>query len=300
MNLRTKREIIAVLRERGIHLKRSLGQNLLIDHNLLDIIVRAAAVGSSDLVLEVGSGSGLLTRHLAEAAAHVVTVEIDPPMAELCRDYTAGLANVTLLNCDVLESKSVLNPQVEQAVREALARPGAEHLKVVANLPYAIGCLAIPVLLECPLPVELMVCLVQKEVGDRLAAGPGSKDYGALSVIVQVHARVEELRVLKPSVFFPRPKVDSALVRLTATDEVLGRIRNYAAFEALVRALFQHRRKKVIGALKKAVDSRVLAAALARAQIDENARADQLAVEEIVRLANALHEEGGPASSGDK
>jgi len=288
MNLRTKREITGVLRERGIHLKRSLGQNLLIDHNLLDYITRAADVGGGDVVLEVGSGSGLLTRHLAERAAQVVTVEIDPPMAELCREYTGDLANVSLLVCDVLASKSKLNPQVEQAVLEALERPGVVRLKVAANLPYAVGSLVIPVLLEGPLPVELMVCLVQKEVAERLAAEPGGKEYGALSVIVQAHARVGVMRLLRPAVFFPAPKVDSAVVRLEPAAEMLASIRNYPAFAALVRKMFQHRRKKVAGALRLAMESQAPDAVLDRAGIDANVRVQQLGVGQFIRLANEL------------
>jgi 16S rRNA (adenine1518-N6/adenine1519-N6)-dimethyltransferase len=293
--LRTKTDIVAALRERGIRLKKSLGQNLLIDHNLLGLIVRSAGVGKTDLVLEIGSGSGLLTHHLAEAAARVVTVEVDSALADLCRDYTADLDNVTLLNCDILKSKAKLNPHVEVAVLEVMESAGITRLKVVGNLPYRISTIVIPLLLEGPLPVVLMVCLVQKEVSDRLAASPGTKDYGALSVIVQAHARVEELRVLKPAVFFPEPKVSSAIVRLTPRHDILRRIRDYDTFSRLTRSLFLHRRKKVMGALRLAepspTDRRKLAFALDRAGIDEQARADQLAVEQIVRLANEIASE---------
>ena len=295
LQLRTKREIIAVLRERGIHLKKSLGQNFLIDHNLLSLVVRSADVQRSDLVLEIGAGSGLLTRHLAEAAGHVIAVEIDPRLAELCREYTADLPNVTLLNCDALESKSKLNPEVAAAVAAALELPGTRHFKCVANLPYAISTIVIPLLLEGQVPVRLMVFTVQREVSDRLAAAPGSKDYGGLSVIVQAHARLEVIRVLGRKVFFPEPNVDSAIIRIIPSDEVLRRIANYETFAELTRSLFLHRRKKVAGALALAerfdIPREQLAAALAKAGIDEAARADQLSVEQIVRLANQIQPE---------
>ena len=292
VNLRTKSDIAAALRERNIRLKKSLGQHFLIDHNLLDFIVRSAGVTKTDLVLEIGGGSGLLTRHLAEAAAHVVTVEIDERLAALCRDHTADFGNVTLLTCDALESKIALNPDVERAVRSAMESQDAARLKVAANLPYAAGTGMIRALLESPLPLELIVVTVQKEVSDKLAAQPGTRDYGPLSVVVQAHARVEELRELKPGVFFPQPKVSSAAVRLTPTDETMRRILNYETFTELAKGLFLHRRKKATGALALAgrfeMPRAALLAALENAGISDDTRADNLSVEEIVRLANEL------------
>ena len=295
LELRTRRDIIAALRHRGIHLKKSLGQNFLIDHNLLQFIVRAGEVDMSDAVLEIGAGSGLLTRHLAEAAAHVVSVEVDPRLAELCREHIAGLGNVSLLLCDALESKSRLNPAVLAAVESALHDGPARRLKCIANLPYAIGSIVIPLLLESSLPVQLMVFSVQKEVADRLAAGPGSKDYGALSVIVQAHARIQIIRLLGPKVFFPEPKVDSAIVRIEPTGERMGTIRNYDSFAELTRGLFSYRRKKVTSALAHAerftASRERLTQAMARAGIGEESRADQLSVDQIIRLANELERE---------
>ena len=296
LELRTKREIIAALREREIHLKKSLGQNLLIDHNLLAFIVRAAEVDRSDLVLEVGAGSGLLTRHLAEVAGHVVAVEIDPRLVGLFRDHMAGVDNVTLLNCDVLESKSKLNPAVLDAVANARHLPGVSRLKCVANLPYAVSTMVIPLLLEGPLPVDVMVLTVQREVSDRLTARPGTKDYGALSVIVQAHARLEMIRRIGPRVFLPEPKVESAAVRITPSGELRGRIADYRTFAEVTRGLFTHRRKKIAGSL--ALIERFREAArpaldllLAAAGIAPEARADQLTVDQIIRLANKISEE---------
>jgi len=292
LQLRTRREIIAALRQRRIHLKKSLGQNLLIDHNLLALIVREAGVERCDAILEIGAGSGLLTRHLAEAAGHVTTIEIDPQLVPLFREHTSGLDNITLLQCDVLESKSRLNPDVLAAAEHALRLPGIRRLKCVANLPYSISTIVIALLLEGPLPVELMVSTVQKEVCDRLSARPGTKDYGSLSVIVQAHARVDVVRVLGPKVFLPEPQVDSAIVRITPTDDVLRGISDYATFAGVARGLFLHRRKKAIGALtllERFRGSRDrLASAFHAAGVDEAARADQLSVDQIVRLANAI------------
>lgn len=292
VKLRTKSDIVAALRARNIHLKKSLGQHFLIDHNLLDFIVRSADVTKADIVLEIGGGSGLLTRRLADAAAHVVTVEIDEQLAALCRDHTADLGNITLLTCDALESKTALNPDVERAVRGAMESHEAARLKVVANLSYAVSTRVIQALLEGPLPVELMVVTVQKEVSGKLAAQPGTREYRPLSVIVQAHARVEELRELKPAVFFPQPKISSAIIRLTPTDETMRRILNYETFTELVKGLFLHRRKKATGALALAeyfeMPREALSAALENAGVSDDTRADKLSVEEIVRLANEL------------
>jgi len=294
IKLRTKKEIIAALREHDIRLKKRLGQSFLIDHNLLDFIVRSACVGETDLALEIGAGTGLLTRHLAEAAGRVVAVEIDPELAELCREHTEGLDNVTLLVCNALVSKTALNPEIVRAVQGAATSGGPAALKAVSNLPYAGAAAVIEALLEGPLRPELVVCTVQKEVSDKLAAGPGSKDYGPPAVIAQAHARIEELRVLNPRVFFPEPKVSSAVVRLTPTDEMLRKIHNYGIFSEVVRSLFSHRRKKAVSALalaeRFAMPREKLARALAGAGIGEEVRADALSVEQIVRLANELQE----------
>jgi len=292
LQLRTRREIIAALRQRRIHLKKSLGQNLLIDHNLLELIVREGGVDRSDAVLEVGAGSGLLTRHLAGMAGHVIAVEIDPQLVPLFHEHTSGLDNIDLLQCDVLASKSKLNPAVVAAMEKAMRLPGIQRLKCVANLPYSVSTIVIPLLLEGPLPVELMVFTVQKEVCDRLAAGPGTKDYGSLSVIVQAHASVDAVRVLGPKVFLPEPQVDSAIVRITPNDDIMRGISDYAAFAEVARGLFLHRRKKAIGSLELLERFRGsrerLAAAFRAAGVDESARADQLSVQQIVRLANAI------------
>ena len=255
----------------------------------------SAAVEKSDLVLEIGSGSGLLTRRLAGAAGRVVAVEIDPRLAELCREHTEGLGNITLLVRDALESKTTLAPDLVGAAQDGMEAPEIKRLKAVANLSYAAATSVIRAFLEGPLQPELMVFTVQKEVSDKLSARPGSKNYGPLAVIAQTHACIEELRVIGPAAFFPQPKVNSAIVRMTPTDELLRTVRNYETYSEVVRHLFLHRRKKVTGALalaeRLAMPREKLSAALDRAGIPTDARADALSVRQIVGLANEIESE---------
>jgi len=283
---------MAAFREHNIWARKELGQNFLIDHNLLQFLVRAGEVCGDDFLLDVGAGTGLLTRHLAELAWQVWAVEIDRRMFDFCSAYTSGLTNVRMLNQDVLKDKYHLDPELESGILAELeSRPGA-RFKVVSNLPYSISTLLIPILLEGPIPVELMVLTVQKEVGDRLLAGPGTKDYGSLSVMVQTQAHVEILKVLPNTVFWPRPKVDSAIVRIRPRADRLERVQDLKWLSQVAQALFSARRKKAVNALKQ--DERLdlnpekMQAAFERLELNPDDRGETLSVDQIIDLSNEL------------
>jgi 16S rRNA (adenine1518-N6/adenine1519-N6)-dimethyltransferase len=284
----------SLFEERGIDPKNKLGQNFLIDLNLLDLIVRIAVVSPEDVVLEVGTGTGSLTTRLADRAAAVVTVEIDPGFVDLARETIGGRPNVQLIHADALARKNELNPVVLTALDEARQRTGAKCIKLVANLPYAVATPVISNLLLSEQPVERMVVMVQWEIGERLGAPPGKKDYGALSVLVQSLANVRVVRRLSPRVFWPRPQVDSAIVAIYAKPEKRAHVGDVHRFRAFLRDLYVHRRKNLRGALagmpgrswtKADVDQR-----LAELSLDGTVRAEDLDLEQHLRLSEAFRE----------
>jgi 16S rRNA (adenine1518-N6/adenine1519-N6)-dimethyltransferase len=292
--LRTKTDLKAAFREHNIWTRKDLGQNFLIDHNLLEFLVRVGEVGPDDLVLDVGAGTGLLTRHLAARAWEVWGVEIDRRLFAFCQDYTSDLRNVRLFNQDVLRDKYHIHPELETGLSQELASHPGSVLKVVSNLPYSVSTLVVPNLLQGPLRVERMVVTVQKEVGDRLVAQPGSKDYGSLSVIVQAYAEIEVVRILAHTVFWPQPKVDSAIVRIVPSGERVQRMRDPRWFDAVARGLFSARRKMALNSLRQAevlglTEDRA-AAAFRRAGIEPSVRGEALRVDQIIDLSNALLE----------
>jgi len=292
----TKRELAALFRYLGIHARKRLGQNFLVDHNLLKFMVRAGEVGPRDLVLDIGCGTGMLTAHLADAAAMVVGIEIDRALHAICARYLEGRENVELLHGDALASKHAMAPLLLDAVARHWETGHYAALRVVSNLPYAVASLVVPNLLEGDLPVALMVVTVQKEVGDRLRAAPGTKDYGSLSLVVQAQARVQEVRAVPPDVFWPRPNVQSAIVRIEPDPSRLTAMRDYAAFIGVVRGAFGHRRKSLANALATShvvADKHAADAALALCGIDPSCRAEHVAIEQYIALANALADSQG-------
>ncbi len=292
----SERQTLSYLRnlfeERGIKPKNKLGQNFLIDLNLLDVLLRAAELGPDDLALEIGSGTGSLTARLAEQAGAVVSVEVDPAFASLTAEAVHGHDNVVLLHADVLKNKNEINPEVLQAV-EALARQrGTTRRKLVANLPYAVAVPVVSNLLISDAPLERMVVTVQWEIAERLTAGVGTKAYGALAVLVQSLAEVELLRRLPPAVFWPRPLVFSAIVRIRPDAARRQHVGDVLRFRHFLRDLYVHRRKNLRGALaalpggafsKQEVDAR-----LAELGIDGTTRAEALDLEQHLRLSNAF------------
>jgi len=290
-NVRTKRQLAALFRYLGIRPKKGLGQNFLVDHNLLDFLVRTAEVGPEDLALDIGCGTGLLTAHLADAAGKVIGIEVDRALLAICSRYLEGRSNVELLRGDALASKHELAPPLVEAVEREWASGRYRALRVVANLPYSVATLIVPNLLESDLPIAAIVLTLQKEVADRMAARPGASDYGSLSLIVQAHAAVELVRRVPAAVFWPRPKVESAIVRLVPEPERRAAIQDYETFARVVRGGFTHRRKTLANALSGsgvAGQGTTPGAVLARCGIEPGARAEHVGLEQYIKLANAL------------
>jgi 16S rRNA (adenine1518-N6/adenine1519-N6)-dimethyltransferase len=276
--------------------RNKLGQNFLIDLNLIDLIVRTAELGRDDLALEVGSGTGSLTARLAVEAGAVVSVEIDAAFHALVAQTLSERDNVRLLHADVLRRKNELNPDVLAAVDEMSRQFSCRRIKLIANLPYAVATPVIANLLLLDLPLERMVVTVQWEIAERLMAEPGTKDYGALTVLVHSLAEVRLVRRLPPSVFWPRPQVASAIVLIRPDVDKRGRLTarlgGPVRFRNFLRELYVHRRKNLRGGLiglpsrrreKAEVDQK-----LADLRLDGTIRAEALDVEQHVRLCEAF------------
>ena len=277
------------LREVGVQPDRRHGQNFLIDLNLIDLLADSALLDEHDVVLEVGTGMGSLTSRMAPRAGHVVTVEIDANLAQIANEELVGLPNFTLLQQDVLRNKNQIHPLVQETITSQLKAVPNACFKLVANLPYNIATPLISNLLHWDTPPSLLVVTIQKELADRLLAVPSTKDYGALSIWVQSQAFVELVRVLPPSVFWPRPKVDSAIIRILPQPTKRARIADLAFFHRFVRSLFFHRRKflrsVLVSAFKGELEKRDVDRVLEHSPLHGEMRAEQLTVEEIQQLA---------------
>lgn len=272
----------------GIRPQPKRGQNFLIDLNLLDVLIRAAELSPDDLVLEVGSGTGSLTARLADTAGAVLSVELDDAFFQLAQEAVYGRDNVRLFHADVLRRKNELNPGVLEAIPEMLARYRCQDLKLVANLPYAVATPVIANLLLTDLPLVRMVVTVQWEIAERLTAHPGTKDYGALAVLVQSVADTSLVRRLPPTVFWPRPQVDSAIVQIVPNAAKRARVGDVVRFRNFLRDLYVHRRKNLRGSLvglaggrhgKKEVDQ-----TLAELGLEGTVRAETLDIDQHLRL----------------
>lgn len=284
----TKTEIVTLLRAERLRPNRRRGQHFLIDGNLLRVIADAPGLTDRDVVLEVGAGLGQLTRLLAERAAHVVSVEIDAGFVRLLRRFLADLHNVELIEADILLKRRTINPAVLDAVRRARAAQPEAAWRVVSNPPYSV---ATPFLIACltgdPVPFDIHMTL-QREVADRLASAPGRKTYGLATVLIQALARVSVDRRVAATTFWPRPAVDSALVRIEPEPALADRIRDFATFRRVVAGLFQARRKALHNALSRVADRDTAHRLLAETGLPADRRPDALTVEDFIALANAL------------
>lgn len=242
-NLGIPQNTIGVLQRHQFHTQKKYGQNFLIDNSVLDRILRAAEIGPQDCVLEIGPGIGTLTQYLAEQAGEVVAVEIDRNLIPILEETLAGYGNVTVINEDIL--KVDINRIAEE-------RNGGRPIKVVANLPYYITTPIIMGLFESHVPLSSITIMVQKEVANRMQSGPGTKDYGVLSLAVQYYARPEILMQVSPACFMPRPNVGSAVIRLVKYEEPPVTVENERKLFALIRAAFNQRRKTLANALANA------------------------------------------------
>lgn len=273
---RTRTAVRALLSAHGLSPRRLHGQNFLCDRNLIDAIVRDAGVGPGDCVLEVGTGTGILTDALAERAGAVLTVDVDGRLQAMARGLRRWPPGVRFLQADVLAGKRALNPEVLEAWR-TLAGPGLA-LRVVSNLPYSVATPFVANLLWSGVPCDATL-LVQRETAERFLAAPGTAPYGPISVAVRLLARGRVLRPVPPQVFWPQPKVESALVRLEpVAPERAVRLRD-AGLPDLLREAFAHRRKT----LRRRFSPQLLAAA----GIDPAARPGEVEPEAWERLCLA-------------
>ena len=290
----SKKQTVSYLRQRfseiGFRPYAKHGQNFLIDLNILDFIVREADIQPNDVVLEVGMGTGSLTVRLAEQAAHVVSVEIDPHLAQLAQEQFDLDSPITILQHDVLKNKNRLHPDVLETVRTVMASVPEARFKLVANLPYSVATPIISNLLASDLPPHSMTVTIQKELGDRIVAEPRSKDYSSLSVWVQSQCEVAIARELAPTVFWPRPKVYSAIVSMVLAPERRSKIAELPVFHHFVRHLFIHRRKFLRGSLLaafKSLDKPTVDQVMEDLGFDASSRAEELTVPQILQLHHA-------------
>jgi 16S rRNA (adenine1518-N6/adenine1519-N6)-dimethyltransferase len=284
--------LIQRFREAGMNPQTRHGQNFLIDLNLLDLLVRTANLGERDVVLEIGTGLGSLTAKLAPLVAAVVTVEIDPRLYALASEELAPLGNVTLLQQDALKNKNALHPAILDTVKERLAAQAASHFKLVANLPYNVATPILSNLLVADPSPFSMTATIQKELADRIVARPGTKDYSALSIWMQALCAIEIVREMPPQVFWPRPKVHSAIIHILPNPAKRAAIGDLQFFHEFIRSLFQHRRKFLRGVMasgfKERLDKRAIDEILAPFGLPPDARAEQLDVKTLIALAEAV------------
>jgi 16S rRNA (adenine1518-N6/adenine1519-N6)-dimethyltransferase len=283
------RELFQVNR---LHPKNKLGQNFLIDLNLVDFIVRAAELTRADLAFEVGSGTGSLTARLAEVAGSVLSVEIDPAFHQLACETVHAHDNVRIVLADALKNKNQMNPEVVANLEELKEKYRPERVKLVANLPYAVATPVISNLLISDLPIERMIVTVQWEIAEKMIAGPSTKEYGALAILVQSLADTEMLRKLGPSVFWPKPQVDSGIVKIVPNGEKRRRIPNVQGFRNFLRDLYSHRRKNLRGGLIAMTghqhEKHIVDAKLAELGYAGTERAESLSIEQHLQLCAAF------------
>ncbi|MFM7206320.1 MAG: 16S rRNA (adenine(1518)-N(6)/adenine(1519)-N(6))-dimethyltransferase RsmA [Planctomycetaceae bacterium] len=287
-----------LFRQVGFTIDARRGQNFLVDLNLVDLLVKTADIAADDVVLEVGTGTGVVTERTSGLAAHVVAAEIDARLAQLARERLVDRRNVTLVEGDALAGKHRFAPALLAAVDAALAASPRGRLLLVANLPYCIATPVISNLLALPRPFATAVVTVQREMAERMTARSGTGDYNALSVWVGAQCRGEIVRVLPPSVFWPRPKVESAIVRLELEPERRAAIGDLARFHEFVREVFCHRRKVLRGVLLRLAGGKQVDAARATVErtyaalgLPADIRAEDIPPDEFVRLVKTFHGE---------
>lgn len=290
----TRSYLMELFERHGFNPRGDFGQNFLIDLNILEYIVEQGEIGKQDVVLEVGSGTGGMTTFMALKAAHVVSVDIDKNMYELASEAVGHFDNVTLINQDVLKNKNNFAPEVVDVLEQKLAESPDRRLKLVANLPYAVATPVISNLVASNLPWERQIVTIQLELAQRMIAKPKQSAYGALSVWLQSQCRVRILKRLPPTVFWPRPKVNSAVVRLVPDAKKRKQIADRPFFQDFLRRVFSQRRKRLRGVVHGMYRKQ-----LTKTQIDEiqnscgmkdDARAEQLRPDKLVQFANRLYE----------
>ena len=286
-NLGIPKNTIEIIQKYNFAFQKKFGQNFLIDTHVLEKIISAAGVTKDDMVLEIGPGIGTMTQYLAEHAKRVVAVEIDSNLIPILEETLAGYDNITVINDDIL--KVDIN---------ALAQEynGGRPIKVVANLPYYITTPIIMGLFESNVPIDNITVMVQKEVADRMQVGPGSKDYGALSLAVQYYAEPYIDANVPPNCFIPRPGVGSAVIRLTRHQEPPVDVKDAKLMFRLIRASFNQRRKTLLNGLANSPElsfsKEQITSAIEKMGLPASVRGETLTLEQFAHLSNLL---GGEA-----
>ncbi len=279
------KETIEILKKYHFVFQKKYGQNFLIDTHVLDKIIKAAGVTKDDLVLEVGPGIGTLTQYLCEAAREVIAVEIDRSLIPILKDTLSAYENITLINEDILKI---------DIKRLVLEKNAGKPVKIVANLPYYITTPIIMGLLEARVPVDNITVMIQKEVADRMQSGPGSKDYGALSLAVQYYAKPSIAANVPPNCFMPRPKVGSAVICLTLHSNMPVKVKDEKLMFQIIRASFNQRRKTLVNGLNNGTDIKLPKEALAEAinelKVSPAIRGEALTLEQFARLSDIIYD----------
>jgi len=275
--------ILNLLKKHDFNFRKKFGQNFLIDGNVLDKIVDCSEITGEDCVLEIGPGVGVLTARLAKRAREVIAVEIDGALIPILSETLSDYSNVTVVNEDILKF------DIRVALEE---KNGGAPVKIVANLPYYITTPIMMRLLENHVPFHSMTAMVQREVAERMKAGPGSKDYGALSLAVQYYSRPEIVMYVSPGCFMPRPKVESAVIKLTAYGEKPVRTKDESHLFAVIRAAFGQRRKTLLNALANAgglhIPKEQTAKALEKIGLQPQVRGETLTLSQFAVLSDNL------------
>ena len=281
MKLYEPQTIKLIKNKYGFRFSKSLGQNFLIDKDVIDAIVEGADISEEDLVIEIGPGIGVLTQAAAERAGRVVCVEIDRNLIEIMKFTLSGLTNVKVINDNIL--KTDLNKIIENE------KGDLKHVKVLGNLPYYITTPIIMKLLEEQVPCESITVMMQREVADRIVSGPGSKAYGAVSVAVQYYADVTRVVEADKTSFMPQPKVDSSVLRLDVRTEPAVKVKDEKQYFNVVRAAFSQKRKTLLNSLGSlGLSKQTTGEILEEAGIDSRRRAETLSLEDFARIAEAL------------
>ena len=282
-NLGIPQNTIAVLQKYNFNFQKKFGQNFLIDTNVLNKIISSAEITREDCVLEIGPGIGTMTQYLAESAGEVVAVEIDKALIPILQDTLSSYDNVTVINEDILKL------DINRIVQE---KNGGQPIKVVANLPYYITTPIIMGLFESHVPLKSITIMVQKEVADRMQVGPGTKDYGALSLAVQYYAKPEIVANVPPNCFIPRPNVGSAVIRLTSHEKPPVNVEDEQKLFAIIRASFNQRRKTLVNGLGNAQNlsfsKEHVAEVLSEMGLSATVRGEALTLEQYALLSNRL------------
>ena len=281
--LSNPQKTIEIIKKYEFAFQKKFGQNFLIDSHVLDKIIAAAEITKEDCVVEIGPGIGTLTQYLAEAAREVISVEIDKMLIPILEETLAEYSNVTVINQDILKV------DLEELVRK---HNGGRPVKIVANLPYYITTPIIMGLFEKHVPVQSITVMVQKEVAERMQAGPGTKDYGALSLAVQYYSQPYIAANVPPNCFMPRPKIGSAVIRLTCHETLPVQVQDEGMLFKIIRASFNQRRKTMMNGLNTSPEIPFSKAAVAEALremgVPENIRGEALTLQQFARLTDLL------------